>query len=578
MNTQTKSRRKLVGGITLLLVLATVVITVIILKKDNDFTVHAGKDAKVVDSAGNSLDVESKNAVNDLLKAIEIAEGFSVYAEEIDQTNHIEGNVCVNKTNEINIVLNRVFEKIESDYSYAGGGDQPIRITDGSKIVLGNSIKVEKPNANQTIINGGYSADITLDQLSEKQTEDKKQEIKANLDKICEASKNLVGKKQTDENAIANVCDMLKNDSVSAGDIVVVNIDCNDFSNKNESFDNLIDNNKGTIVIINVITNGNDDITLNKGFVSGHTTFTKLAPYIIWNFGEYSGNLTFAKEMVGIVVAPKANFFQQEGNLNGGVIASIVSNNGEIHQVTRRNIKIPTQTAKPEVTSSPKVTDKPKDTANPNETADPRGTLSPIVTRDPNDPSNPSGTADPPKGTLSPIATTDPNDPSNPSGTADPKNTSSPNATTNPSDPSNPNGTVGPKATPSPNVTTNSKDVSNSTKTDKSDKLSKSKKKSKKTSKDRTSSNSKDKKSKKSGNSNKSDRLDKSKKSNTTSNYGDSEQNGNKAKSSKSGKWNLPKTGEGVYIYGCIAIALLSGVLIFVLLKRRKKHNKWTCV
>ena len=87
----------------------------------------------------------------------------------------------------------------------------------------------------------------------------------------------------------------------------------------------------------NVITDNSPTINIQKGFTTNtnvSTEFNQLSPYIIWNFGSYAGSINISEEMLGIIVAPKAQVFQASGNLNGEIVASIAGSNGEIHQVS----------------------------------------------------------------------------------------------------------------------------------------------------------------------------------------------------------------------------------------------------
>ena len=129
-----------------------------------------------IDSEGKSLSLENAQKVEELLASLKKIEGFAVFANELSQTNHlIEGNICVNKAiPHTNIVLSRVYEVEPNDYSYIGDTTSPIQITGNSDfdlapINVGPNIKVEQPNKNQTIINGGYSTNILATELTEEE-------------------------------------------------------------------------------------------------------------------------------------------------------------------------------------------------------------------------------------------------------------------------------------------------------------------------------------------------------------------------------------------------------------------------
>ena len=129
----------------------------------------------------------------------------------------------------------------------------------------------------------------------------------------------------------------MKNNVAKNGDVVCINVDYTQLINNEGSFGYLINNNSGTRIVVNVITDNSPTINIQKGFTTNtnvSTEFHQLSPYIIWNFGSYAGSINISEEMLGIIVAPKAQVFQASGNLNGEIVASIAGSNGEIHQVS----------------------------------------------------------------------------------------------------------------------------------------------------------------------------------------------------------------------------------------------------
>ena len=327
---------------------------------------------KYVDAASNELSEEEAKKVDQLLDAIKDTEGYAIYADELDRTNHIEGNIYVNKAStDTNIVISRVGEIDDLDKSHIGESDAGIQIQGNRNnvtIEVGPTITVEKPNPNQTIINGGYSNNITANQMTEEEAEEAAKVVRENLDEISEAGK--AAKSEIDEvfyadgkDAFEGVGNLMENNVVTKGDVISINVDYKQVLNNEGAFGNLINANNGTKVIVNVIITDEDvtDINIYKGFSAGtnvSTEFNKYSAYIVWNFGDYAGNLNINEEMVGIIVAPKGHVYQAAGNLNGQIISRVAGNNGEVHQVTRRDEepKI-TPTPKPE---EPKVTPTPE--------------------------------------------------------------------------------------------------------------------------------------------------------------------------------------------------------------------------
>ena len=162
-------------------------------------------------------------------------------------------------------------------------------------------------------------------------------------------------------NSFQSVNSLLENGVVSKGDVISINIDYNEILNNEGAFGNLINSNPGVTVIVNVIFSSSapKDININKAFslnVKVPTEFNPKSSYIIWNFGDFAGNITINEEMLGIIVAPNANVYQAAGNLNGQIISNIAGNNGELHQVTFRDENVEEPSTPEETTSSPEET------------------------------------------------------------------------------------------------------------------------------------------------------------------------------------------------------------------------------
>lgn len=120
----------------------------------SDLKLENNISSPYIDSEGKSLSPENAQKVEELLASLKKIEGFAVFANELSQTNLIEGNICVTKAiPHTNIVLSRVYEVEPNDYSYIGDTTSPIQITGNSDfdlapINVGPNIKVEQPNKN----------------------------------------------------------------------------------------------------------------------------------------------------------------------------------------------------------------------------------------------------------------------------------------------------------------------------------------------------------------------------------------------------------------------------------------------
>lgn len=341
-------------------------------------TTHTNK-IKYVDSGGNTLSSDKINKIQNFLNLLKTTKGCVVYANEIARTNHIEGNIIVNNVNvPTSLVITRVKDLNPDDYSYVGNTTASIQLSDNGKIFLGSKIQITKPNGNQTIINGGYSNNISAISLSAEDTDKNEKMILntlANISKTGSAIESIADTSffENSTNSFQSVNSLLENGVVSKGDVISININYNEILNNEGSFGNLINSNPGVTVIVNVIFPSSDpkDININKAFSSNvkvSTEFNPKSSYIIWNFGDFAGNITINEEMLGIIVAPNANVYQAAGNLNGQIISNIAGNNGELHQVTFREEKKDEEKTTPEETTPSESESSSPEETTPSET------------------------------------------------------------------------------------------------------------------------------------------------------------------------------------------------------------------
>lgn len=334
---------------------------------------------KYVDSSGNALSSAEINKIHTFLNLLKTTKGCVVYANEIARTNHIEGNIIVNNVNvPTSLVITRVKDLNPDDYSYVGNTTASIQLSDNGKIFLGSKIQITKPNGNQTIINGGYSNNISAINLSEEDTKKNEKMILntlANISKTGSAIKSIadISFFENSTNSFQSVNSLLENGVVSKGDVISININYNEILNNEGSFGNLINSNPGVTVIVNVIfpSSAPKDININKAFSSNvkiPTEFNPKSSYIIWNFGDFAGNIAINEEMLGIIVAPNANVYQAAGNLNGQIISNIAGNNGELHQVTFREEEKEEESSTPEETTPSESESSSPEETTPSET------------------------------------------------------------------------------------------------------------------------------------------------------------------------------------------------------------------
>ena len=336
-------------------------------------SITQNKKIKYVDSSGNALSSAEINKIHTFLNLLKTTKGCVVYANEIARTNHIEGNIIVNNVIvPTSLVITRVKNLNPDDYSYVGNTTASIQLSDNGKIFLGSKIQITKPNGNQTIINGGYSNNISAISLSEEDTKKNEKMILNTLDNISKTGSAIKSIADTSffensTNSFQSVNSLLENGIVSKGDVISINIDYNEILNNEGAFGNLINSNPGVTVIVNVIFSSSapKDININKAFSSNvkiPTEFNPKSSYIIWNFGDFAGNITINEEMLGIIVAPNANVYQAAGNLNGQIISNIAGNNGELHQVTFREEPSEEPSTPEETTPSESESSSPEET------------------------------------------------------------------------------------------------------------------------------------------------------------------------------------------------------------------------
>ena len=334
---------------------------------------------KYVDSSGNALSSAEINKIHTFLNLLKTTKGCVVYANEIARTNHIEGNIIVNNVNvPTSLVITRVKDLNPDDYSYVGNTTDSIQLSDNGKIFLGSKIQITKPNGNQTIINGGYSNNISAISLSGEDTKKNEKMILNTLANISKTGSTIKSIADTSffgnsTNSFQSVNSLLENGVVSKGDVISININYNEILNNEGSFGNLINSNPGVTVIVNVIfpSSAPKDININKAFSSNvkiPTEFNPKSSYIIWNFGDFAGNITINEEMLGIIVAPNANVYQAAGNLNGQIISNIAGNNGELHQVTFREEEKEEESSTPEETTPSESESSSPEETTPSET------------------------------------------------------------------------------------------------------------------------------------------------------------------------------------------------------------------
>ena len=292
-------------------------------------------------SEGKSLSTEEITNINELLVSLKKIENFAVFANEISSTNNIYGNICVSKSvSALTINLAQFDENNSKNFSYIGDTTFPIQIIENSYLApinVGPSVSVEPQSKNEIFVNGEVLKNVLVTELTAEEYTDATTKIEHVLDNfsiIGDSIKNEVDtsfyKEQT--NSFTSINKLFEDNIIKEGDVVCINIDYTQLIDSEDLFSNLINNNPKATVVVNVITDSNiPSINIPKVFSNEPY---ELSSFVIWNFGSYTGSIDMSNEMLGIIVAPKAEILQTKGNFRGELISNIVDSNVEITQGT----------------------------------------------------------------------------------------------------------------------------------------------------------------------------------------------------------------------------------------------------
>ena len=332
-----------------------------------DMSGNFGEDTSKVDKAikqsgGNpayeALDInvylatEQSHSTSYFYKTLDSIRDFAAYARNLN-SNHVEGNIAVGKTNcELTYNTNVVkygTNRYGTYKLYFASVDEfkrlpNIEIASGTKyeLVLGFDHKVFTYDNGNKIgviaggveyrfnVNGGYN-NVSVRRAT---AEDKFADIDGTLNLLAQYGDAIMSDVSFDKAdsaySLGRAYDLIEKGSVTEGDVIVANVHADDLPSNESVVRALLEHNNGVRVIINVIT---DDTTKNVWFGNVNVAnWTASASNVIFNFGSYTGSVSTGLNG-GIFVAPYATF-SNSGNVNGAVIASTINQTGEIHQVT----------------------------------------------------------------------------------------------------------------------------------------------------------------------------------------------------------------------------------------------------
>ena len=334
-------------------------------------------------SSNNGHEGEYAPLVKDFLDAVAITSNFDLYANEVNEESHIDGNVATNylhngvgDANAVNVIKAAAATDDEFGvprYSvFLNPEDENhatlINSIENQGVVVGTNFKYGDGSGNDihnggTIYagqpdGGGHYVNVLKDDEGTNTYENAKNEIVDQVVKLTGANRDRVTKElnisenlntiatkgqsfidtvssYTKDGDFVKTLNKIKETELKNGDVSVINLTVNDYENSTNGFNALqtyLTKNKdatGARIIINVTgLDSKKEIgagaqTLNLGAYSGITGS------VFWNFGSYTGTINSMPN--GVVVAPKAHIVKPNVH-DGGVIADTLWQTSEIHK------------------------------------------------------------------------------------------------------------------------------------------------------------------------------------------------------------------------------------------------------
>ena len=353
---------------------------------------------------------EQQTATEEFIDSTEITDNFVVYAEEFSQNGHLDGNMCVeelttdtetthydwnNETQSLDIyTANDQVEAIKNsgqgnetvydeegdelgDYSIVlDGNDIKVGVIEGGEILVGDNISVQNVNDSSTfqaveltgqskeeVGNTVASTIVAIEENKKEMTEEEKavmynrivEEVKIdeNLNKIGQSGAALMTAFENDNPAAAadytkyQLLPSFDSDTTVVFTVLPSDLESQDFAN---AINNLLVANAsvGAKIILNVSTNGEESLTI-KHPINGNNAYDISTGYLVWNFGDYTGNISYSFTTEGEIVAPNA--IVDFNVMDGKIIAK------EVKQNPGQEIHMPYTTEKEE---KPEVPEPPK--------------------------------------------------------------------------------------------------------------------------------------------------------------------------------------------------------------------------
>lgn len=203
-------------------------------------------------------------------------------------------------------------------------------------VVGGNTSATKKQNGTWEIQSGPKK--INIDNRMKNVVQNRSYiDLDAEMRKLSDIAKTLYKLPNTasfngkDNNDCAITCNANEN-GVSVLNISLRSLHTNGNRVKLKNIKNI------NLLIINVNTDGNNNVTIGKEVCDGNGIelgdWNAISSKIVWNFGSYNGKINTSTRNSGVLLAPNADIAISSSNWNGIVIGKNVENRGnEIHYI-----------------------------------------------------------------------------------------------------------------------------------------------------------------------------------------------------------------------------------------------------
>ena len=376
---------------------------------------HVAKAAEVY--TGSQMTEEQKVAVSGFLNDLELTDDFAVYADTMvtdGEGRHVDGNAAVNEvvttdnnTGEIRFDANTRGAQSEEGYSYVGSGiigntgenatkyQDALIVGDDVTYASGESFEAWIEEKGINVIHAGTQE--YQDYLEENPEIAEQLDINGNLVDIAESGEALQDAFTTAQEKIVEdaekeaieTFDTITQLYETENGVIVANLDVSALTNGSyTAYDSLIrmlqSNTNNVVTMINLdVDEDETSLVFNTWLnnVDCDANASANSQYLIWNFGNYDGEIKVNATQAGVFVAPNAAIINSS-TVCGAVVADtyIISNAGnEVHGVLGRD-PLPTEAPTATPTEAPTATPTAVPTTTPTEVPTATPTEAPTAT------------------------------------------------------------------------------------------------------------------------------------------------------------------------------------------------------